>query len=195
VREYGQEKPVSEQPIETDEYDDPNESSVIKKLRAEAKLGREAAARAEAAEKTSREAQRELAMRRAGVDVDSPLGAMFNKAWDGEINVDDMRAGWEQVAGNVPPAQQSPDQAALQRIASASGGSQASGGAPIDFENELNSIPIMVDGQYNPDYVTQVLSKTAEQAAREGRQFSTDGRGARSWSNSSGSSSPAIKPL
>lgn len=186
---------MTEQPIDDQfEDDDPNESSVIRKLRAEAKAGREASARAEAAEKSSREAQRELAMRRAGVDVDSPLGAMFSRAWEGEIDADAMREGWAAVSGNTPSGQSTPDQEALQRISMASGGGQASGGVPIDFENELDSIPITVDGQYNPDYVTQVLAKTAEQAAREGRQFSADGRGPRQWTRG-GASTPVTEPL
>lgn len=184
---------MSEQQIEQDEYEDPNESSVIKKLRAEAKQGREATARADSAVAEARAAQRELAMRRAGVDVESPLGALFNKGWDGEVDVDAMREGWAAVSGSAP---QGPDprQAALERISGASGGSAAVGGAPVDFENELDQIPLVVDGQYNPEYVNQVLSKTAEQAAREGRQFGTSGAGARKWS-SGGASVPATTPL
>lgn len=188
---------MTEQPVDDQfEDDDPNESSVIKKLRAEAKAGREASTRADAAEKASREAQRELAMRRAGVDVESPLGAMFNKAWDGEIDVDQMKAGWEAVAGNAPQQQQSdPRREALERISGAASGGQASGGAPIDFESELDSIPLLSpDGNYNPDYVNQVLAKTREQAAREGRQFNVLGNRASHWHKGSGTG-PNIKPL
>lgn len=189
---------MTEQPSETyTEETDPNESNVMKTLRAQAKAGQEAVTRATAAEADARSAQRELAMRRAGVDVDSPLGAMFNKAWDGEIDVDAMKAGWEQVAGNIPVVD--PRQAALERISGAASGGQPSGGAPVNFEDELDSIPMYVDTpqgkQQNPDYVNQVLAKTAEQAAREGRQFSTVGAGARKWSNSSSGSAPAVNPI
>lgn len=191
---------MTEQPIDTneDEQDDPNESSVMRNLRKEAKAGREAVARATAAEADARSAQRELAMRRAGVDLDSPLGTMFSKAWDGEIDVDMMRESWSQVAGSAPQ-QDDPRRAAMERISAAAGGGQASGGAPVDFEAELDSIPMYVDTpqgkQQNPDYVNEVLAKTAVQAAREGRQFGTVGAGARKWSNSPSGASPAVNPI
>lgn len=188
---------MTEQPVD-DSYDDdndPNESSVIKKLRAEAKAGREATARATAAEAESRTAQRELAMRRAGVDVESPLGTMFNKAWDGEIDVEAMKTSWAEVSGNAPQQQSDPRREALERISGAAGGGQASGGAPVDFENELDSIPLLDgSGNYNPDYVQQVLAKTAEQAAREGRQFNVLGNRASKWHQGSGSG-PNVTPL
>lgn len=190
---------MTEQPIDTETYDDPNESNVMKTLRAQAKAGQEAQTRATAAEAEARAAQRELAMRRAGVDVDSPLGAMFNKAWDGEIDVDAMKSGWDAVAGNAPQQQSDPRRDALERISGAAGGGQASGGAPVDFEAELDSIPMYVDSPegriQNPDYVNEVLAKTAVQAAREGRQFGTVGAGARKWTNSAGGGAPAVKPL
>lgn len=184
--------------ITDDEQDDPNESSVMRNLRKEAKAGREAVARATAAEADARSAQRELAMRRAGVDLDSPLGAMFSKAWDGEIDVDMMRESWSQVAGSAP-AQDDPRRGAMERISAAAGGGQASGGAPVDFEAELDSIPMYVDTPQgkvqNPDYVNEVLAKTAVQAAREGRQFGTVGKGATKWTNSPSSAAPAVNPL
>lgn len=189
--------PVTEQPLEIndDEQDDPNESSVIRKLRAEAKAGREAQTRATAAEAETRAAQRELAMRRAGVDVESPLGAMFNKAWDGEIDVDMMKNSWAEVSGNAP-GKSPAEQAALERISAASGGAPPGGGAPVDFEAELDAIPLLSgDGNYNPDYVSQVLAKTAEQAAREGRQFNVLGNKASQWSRGGGPSTPNVKPL
>jgi hypothetical protein len=174
---------------------DPNEPTWRQQLRAEAKAGREAVARAEAAEAAAKAATRELAMRRAGVDMDSPLGSMFAKAYDGTDDVDTIKNSWGEVAGIAPPQQQSADAAALARISQAAGGGTPSGGAPVDFEAELDSIPYLVDGAPNPNYVQQVLSKTAEQAAREGRTFTAQGAGIAKWNNSGGPSTPATNPL
>lgn len=189
-----------------DDQDDATEQGgpdFMRKLRSEAKTGRDAQKAIDEANAATRSAQRELAMARAGIDVASPLGTMFARAYDGEVDVDLIKSEWDKVqpgSGGQPQVGVSPaDQAAMERISQAQAGGVPAGGAPHDFESELDSIPMYVDTpqgkQQNPDYVNQVLAKTAEQAAREGRQFSAVGAGARKWSNSASGSAPAVNPL
>lgn len=42
--------------------------------------------------------KRTIALLRAGIDIDSPLGTMFAKAYDGELNPDAIKEGWAAVA-------------------------------------------------------------------------------------------------
>jgi hypothetical protein len=162
-----------------------------RKLEADAKAGREALARAEAAETAAKAAQRELAMRRVGIDPDTPMGAMFAKAHPDLVDVDTIKSEWEKVA---PPAAPSADQAAMQRIAAAQSGGTSSGAYVPDFKAELNSIPLIVDGNYNPDYVNQVLAKTQEQAAREGRNFEVSG-GHVTWQEGAAGPVPVVNEV
>lgn len=145
-----------------------------RKLEADAKAGREATARAEAAEKAAAAATRELAMRRAGVDPESPMGALFMKGYDGATDHDTLAAEWAKVSP-AASAQASADAAAMARISAAQAGGTPSGGAVPDFEAELDAIPMVVDGQWNPNYTGEVLKLTAAQAAREGREFVVSG--------------------
>lgn len=190
---------MSEQPYEDDNEDTgEREPNFRRKLEADAKAGREASAALEAAQSDARAAQRELAMRRVGVDLDHPVGALFAKAYDGEIDVDMIRDQWEKLragtsgtGSEVPPA----DQAAMARIAAAASGGTPSAGGGQDFEAALDTIPIIVDGQYNPNYVGQVLAKTQEQAIREGVSFNVIGSSPTKYAQGGGASTPATTPL
>jgi hypothetical protein len=62
---------------------------------------REAADRAEALRQENAAKDREIAMLRAGVDDSSPIGKMFVKGYDGEVDPEKIRAAWAEVA---PPA-------------------------------------------------------------------------------------------
>lgn len=167
-----------------DEYDDneidddgtepEQEPGFVKRLRNDAKAGKAAAARVkelEAQMVETRAAQQELAMRRAGIDPDTALAKMFAKANDGLIDVDAIKSEWEKVATAAPSHTE--DAAALDRITAAQTGGAPSGGASPDFEAELDAIPDIVDGEWNPAYVQQVLRATQVQASREGREFVT----------------------
>lgn len=165
---------MSEQPYDYDDDSDEqqdNQPNWRRKLEAEAKAGREAREALAAAQAEAKAAQRELAMRRVGIDPDTPMGQMFSKAHPDLVDVDTIKSEWEKVS---PPAPD-PNAAAMARIAAAQTGGVSSGGYVPDFQSELNSIPLIVDGQYNPDYVNQVLAKSQEQAAREGRPFEVSG--------------------
>lgn len=180
-----------------DEYDDNEndteyepepepEPTFVKRLRNDAKAGKAAAARVkelEAEMVNTRALQQELAMRRAQIDPDSALAKMFVKANPDLVDVDAIKSEWEKVAtAYQPPADE--DAAALARINAAQSGGTPSGGAAPDFDAELDAIPEIVNGEWNPGYVQQVLSATQVQAAREGREFVTSQSGKQSWQTS-----------
>lgn len=81
---------------DTTTHDDEPQTSGIKALR-------------EKAEQDARElaaARRELALVKAGVDVESPLGKMFAKAYDGDLDPEVIRAEWSGLA----PAPAAPEE-------------------------------------------------------------------------------------
>lgn len=87
------------QPTEGNPVSDQSQSS-IQELRDAADRGREAAREAE-------ELRRENAMLRAGVPTDTPLGAMFARAYDGKLDVDAVKAAWAEVApAEAPPVEE-----------------------------------------------------------------------------------------
>lgn len=181
---------------ETDETT--NEPNWRRKLEADAKAGREATAALAEANANTAAAQRELVMRRANVDIESPLGQMFAKAYDGPADVDSVISQWSAVTGQPPPDTSgvSPEQQAqIARISGAVAGAQPAGAQAPDFGAELDSVPVLIDGQWNPNYVQDILAKTATQAAREGRPFAVDSTGVAKWDNSAGMNQPVTKPL
>lgn len=163
-------------------------------LEADAAAGKRAQRELEELREQTELANRELALRRAGVDVDSPVGAMFARDFDGPLTVGAIQSAASEVGAYSPDYSPS-SFAALDRISGAAAGGQPSGGYSPDFESALDAIPMLVDGQYNPDYVSQVLAKTAEQAAREGRQFGVVGNGPSGWSRGGSANTPNTKPL
>lgn len=69
-----------------------------KELREFAQRQEAAAAEAKAEADALRAQNRSLTFQAAGVSADSPLGAMFDKAYDGELTVDAVKAAWAEVA-------------------------------------------------------------------------------------------------
>lgn len=174
---------MTEQSNDYDPQDDQQDNlpSWRRKLEAEAKLGRDSQKAIDEANAATRSAQRELAMARAGIDITSPLGSLFVRAYDGEVDVDLIKSEFAKILPGAPgqPQTGNPEQAAaLARISAAQAGGDPSGGAPHDFAAELDAIPMYAEnGQYNPHYQKQVLAATAAQAQREGRTFATDNTG------------------
>lgn len=183
----------------SDDYSDPNgygddgQPNWRRKLESDAKAGRDAVKALQEEQEKSLGIQQELAMRRAGINVDSPLGQMFAKANPGLVDVDALTAEWGKVATGAPGVQPG-DMAALQQIGGAANGGNSSGAAAPNFEAELDAIPMLVNDKLNPNYVNEVLAKTAEQAAREGRQFSANGSGTAKWMQGN-ANTPATTPL
>jgi hypothetical protein len=86
---------------DTDHDDDVNDEPEVdetpKGLRRAAEAGRKA--QAEAAQ-----LKREVAMLRAGVDLESPLGNLFAKGYDGELEAAKVKEAWTAVAPSATPA-------------------------------------------------------------------------------------------
>lgn len=184
---------MTEQPYQDDEPEGTErEPNFRRKLEAEAKAGREASAKLAEQEAATRVIQQELALRRAGIDPEHPRAKLLALAYPELVDVDQLKSEWDKTGtdSGVPAA----DQAALSRIAQAASGGAPSGGANVNFEAELDSIPILVDGQYNPNYVGEVLAKTAEQAIREGAEFNVVGS-APKFARGAGTNIPATAPL
>jgi hypothetical protein len=188
---------------QTDDYnedesnEEPQQRNWRRQLEADAKAGKEAVAALAEAQAATLAAQRELVMRRAGVDVESPLGQMFVKAYDGSNDVDSVISQWSAITGKPAPDTSgiSPEQqATIARISGSITDGVPSGANAPDFEAELDSIPVLVDGNWNPNYVNQILAKTAEQAAREGRPFAVDSSGVAKWDKGN-MNSPITQPL
>ena len=176
----------------------PDRPNWRRELEAEARAGREARAELARIREQQDETQRELALRRAGVDVDSKLGRMFAATYDGPLDQQAIKAEAYDVPGLMGGGVPQHQQAAMQRIQSAQAGGYAAGGYSPDFAAELDAIPLVVAGekpgeqQMNPNYVAQVLAKTAEQAAREGREMNVVSSNITGWANGSG---PVTTPL
>lgn len=165
-----------------------------RKLEADAKAGRDAQKALAEEMAKSKGIQQELAMRRAGIDVDSPLAKMFAKANPELLDVDTITQQWGEISGTAKPGVDPADLSALQQIGGAASGGASSGGQAPDFEAELDAIPMLINDKLNPNYVNEVLQKTAEQASREGRQFSANGSGTAKWMQGN-ASTPATTPL
>lgn len=59
-----------------------------------------------------RRAKRELAFVKAGIDTDTPLGAMFATAYDGDLTKDAIAEQWQKIAppANEPTQELTPEQ-------------------------------------------------------------------------------------
>lgn len=65
---------------------------------------RQAAKRAKADRQELAAAKRELALVKAGVDTDTKVGKLFAKAYDGDLDVDKIKAEWAEIAPSTTPA-------------------------------------------------------------------------------------------
>jgi hypothetical protein len=121
-----------------------------KKLEAEARAGREALARAETAE-------RELAIRRAGIDLDSPTGKMFVDAYKGAADVEAVKAKAAEYGLTGTPQQSTPNQLTPEQEAAYAKMDQASQppmGQPEESDQAYSALanlsPWGADGQLDP---------------------------------------------
>ena len=81
------------------------DSDDITKVRAALKREQKRRKDAEAAAQEGSTARRELTFLRAGVDLDSPVGKLFAKAYDGELDPEAIKTQWSEIApsGATPP--------------------------------------------------------------------------------------------
>ncbi len=89
---------------------------------------------ADSAKAEANAAKRELALLKAGIDLDSPTGKLFAKAYDGEATVEAIKASATEfgLIGQATPAPEAPsvsnaELAAHSRIASTSAGADSVG--------------------------------------------------------------------
>lgn len=164
-----------------------------RKLEADAQAGREAAAELERLRGENAAASREAALLRAGIDPDDPRSRYFCEGYRGPLDQESLQAAARE-AGALDGVQFS-DQAAMQRIAVAHSGGRPSGGYVPDFEAELDAIPLVVNGEYNPQYPAAVLEATAKQAAREGRVFNVADAGHLRFTGGGGANDAATTPM
>lgn len=82
--------------------DVPPESQTPQQLREFAERQQAAAEKANAELETLRAENRKNALLAAGVDTSTPLGQMFDKAYDGELVVDVVKEAWTAIAPTAP---------------------------------------------------------------------------------------------
>ena len=129
---------MSEYDLDNDDLDTTNEDETgepsrdsrqfVRDLEKRAKAGKQAEREAEEAKREAANAKRELALMKAGIDLESPTGKLFVKAYDGEISVEAIKAAAGEY-GLVPTSQTADvqnDLAALDRVSQASTGSTGS---------------------------------------------------------------------
>lgn len=93
-------------PNDPHDPDDPQEPNGPRELR---EARDRAVQRAQEAEQRATDAEklaRENVMLRAGVDLDSKLGGMFSRSYEGDLDIDKVKAEWAELA----PAQPAPDE-------------------------------------------------------------------------------------
>ena len=110
-----------------DESGEPAKDSrqFVRKLEQEAKAGKAAKREAEEAQREAANAKRELAFLKAGIDLESPTGKLFAKAYDGDTSLEAVRTAASEY-GLIPTSQTDEvknDLDALNRVSQASAGS------------------------------------------------------------------------
>lgn len=116
---------------QTDEGDD--EGNDMRNLRRKARAHDKLAAELE----TANAATRELAFIKAGVDTDTPIGKLFMRAYDGELDKESVQAAYAELGGSSssdsdeePPPDPSVE-ATRERQALASGAATEDGEVPV----------------------------------------------------------------
>jgi len=145
---------LDENSIEDDDYESQDEQPETQPSR-DRKWVRDLEKRAKDADRVRAEAdaaRRELAFLKAGIDLESPQGKLFAKAYDGDFTVDAVKASATEYGVLDAPKQQIPTEefAAMNRIASAAAGGQAHD--PVDHVSEI-------DAAETPQQVLEILQR------------------------------------
>ncbi len=125
---------------DSEQQSNTNDRAWVRKLEKDAKEGKAAKAEAEKLRTEAENAKKENAFLKAGIDLDSPLGKMFAKGYDGELTVDALKTAASAV-GLIPTSadpQVAEEVAGLERIANASAGTNAS--IPTTTLDELRAV-------------------------------------------------------
>jgi hypothetical protein len=118
---------------------DRNSRQFVRKLEQDAKEGKRAKKEADEAKLEAQTAKRELALMKAGIDLDSPTGKLFVKAYDGEITVEAIKAaaGEYGLIATSQTVEVANDLAAIDRVSQASTGS--GGSVPTSVIDEIRN--------------------------------------------------------
>lgn len=150
-----------------------------RKLEADAKAGREATAAAAKAEAEAQAAKRELLMLRAGIDVENGPGKLFAKAYDGDLTHDAVKAAAAEYGVLAPPEPSVPP---AELAAHTAASTAAAGALPVQdagWHSDLEAIPPIKDGTWNPDFERQVMATVAKHGGQAGTgevtKWSADG--------------------
>ena len=126
---------MSEQYQDDDDFDaDPpgqQENHNLRELRKKAKERDQFATKVTEIEAERDAAKRELAMVRAGIDLDSPTGRLFVKAYDGEASTEAIRsaaAEYGLIQADASSEEEQTQEQALSRLANSTQGSGPVGG-------------------------------------------------------------------
>lgn len=131
--------------------------------RTDRKWVRDLEARAKGADKAKAEAEaakRELAMLKAGIDLDSPQGKLFAKAYDGESSADAVRKAAEEYGVLDAPAPAIP-QEELDAIDRVSRAGSVPAATPMDDPIAL------LNNAETPDQIIELLKKNGVQIDNE----------------------------
>ena len=141
----------------------------VRDLEKQAKAGKQATREANEAKAEANAAKRELALMKAGIDLESPTGKLFVKAYDGEISPEAIKVAATEyglIATSETPEVQS-DLAALNRVSQASSGSTAAisssalddirnAGSPEDILKILQNNNIAISNEQPGGWVSLV---------------------------------------
>lgn len=126
------------------------------------------AAAAEAELEQAANARRELALLKAGIDTESGPGKLFARAYDGELTTEAIKTAATEYGVLAPPAPSVPPA----ELAAHTAASTASAGAvptqDAGWRSDLEAIPPITDGGWNPDFEQQVLNTVAKHGGRVG---------------------------
>lgn len=145
---------MSDNYIENDDFETTDEQPEAAQNR-DRKWIRDLEKRAKDADRVRAEAdsaRRELALLKAGIDLDSPQGKLFAKAYDGDFTVDAVKAAATEYGVIDAPKPQVPAEefAAMGRIANAAAGGQVHD--PVDHFSEINAAE-------TPQQVLEILAR------------------------------------
>lgn len=108
-----------------DEEESQDDSSTLKQLRRQLRQAKAEAKQHREAAEAGTAAQRKLALMEAGIDITKPNGKLFAKAYDGDLDVDLIKAAAVEYGVLEAEEDTTEETATHQRIANASQGSTA----------------------------------------------------------------------
>lgn len=135
-------------------------------LREHAKRQEAAAVEARAEADALRAQNRSLTFQAAGVAADTPLGALFDKAYDGDLTVDAVKTAWSELAPQgAAPAAEVNDGPTPEELASAQARQALTqGGTPPGEEPTPDVWPAAIAG-FKEDRANGVRVERAQQNA------------------------------